>query len=204
MGKIEAGNDAIIAAVERLLEQGDRELTIAAICRESKYSRSGFYHHFSSLDECLTLAFTKAVEETLIAAAPWLTSTDPELPKLWPSLRYVQDVFLKHGNLMVLVHHRLPFVFYPALQQFNDAVSSRIQIVAPWVSVGEADLLAVFLNAGDVALWEEYIVTNFSNRNIDQLFDIVYHSWTLILQLSVWTERHIDPFSRESAYIAQI
>ena len=204
MPKMEAGNDAIIAAAERLLEQGNRDLTIATICRESKYSRSGFYHHFSSLNECLTLAFNKAVEEMVVAAAPWLASIDPELPKLWPSLRGVQDVFLKHGNLMVLVHYRLPHVFDAALQQFNEAVSSRIQIVAPWVSVGEADLLAVFLNAGDVALWEEHIVTNFSNRNIEQLFDIVYHSWTLILQLSVWTERHIEPNNRDSAYIAQI
>ena len=152
MAKMEAGNNAIIAAAERLLEQGNRDLTIAAICRESKYSRSGFYHHFSSLNECLTLAFTKAIEEAVGAAAPWLSSTDPELPKLWPSLRSVQDVFLKHGNLMVLVHYRLPLVFYPAMQQFNAAVGKRIQIVAPWVSVGEADLLAVFLNAGDVAL----------------------------------------------------
>lgn len=204
MGKSVPGQIAIIGAVERLLNRGDRDLTIAAICRESKYSRSGFYHHFSSLDECLTLAFDKAVEEMVAAAAPWLASKDPELPKLWPSLRAVQEVFLKHGDLMVLVHYRLPLVFDAALQQFNEAVSLRIQIVAPWVSVGEADLLAAFLNSGDIALWEDYIVNNFSNRNIEQLFDIVYHSWTLILQLSVWTERHLEPNSRDAAYIAQI
>ena len=193
MGKSAPGHIAIIGAVERLLNRGDRDLTITKICHESKYSRSGFYHHYGSIDQCLIKAFDIAASQLNEAMSPWLLSQDPDAPKLLHSLRATQDCYLKHGNLMVLMRQRLPEVFYQKMRDLRIAISMRIQIMAPWIPASEADLITDFLHFADMAMWEEFVVTNHNERTEEEMFDIIYYSWTLMLHVNVWSEKHIEP-----------
>lgn len=193
MGKSAPGHIAIIGAVERLLNRGDRDLTITKICHESKYSRSGFYHHYGSIDQCLIEAFDIAISKLNEAMSPWLLSQDPEAPKLLHSLRATQDRYLKHGNLMVLMRQRLPEVFYLTMRDLRIAISMRIQIMAPWIPALEADLITDFFHFADMAMWEEFVVTNHNKRTEEEMFDIIYYSWTLMLHVNVWSEKHIEP-----------
>tara|TARA_R110000822_G_C15133160_1_gene475322 strand:+ start:81 stop:686 length:606 start_codon:yes stop_codon:yes gene_type:complete len=193
MPKFLPGNIAIISAVERLLNRGDRDLTITKICRESKYSRSGFYHHFGSIDQCLIEAFNIAVSELDKALSPWMLSKDPESPKLLHALRASQDCYLKHGNLMVLMRQRQPEVFYQKMRGLRTEISKRIQIMAPWIPASESDLITDFLHFAAVAMWEEFVVTNVSECTEEEMFDIIYHSWTLMLHVNVWSEKLIEP-----------
>ena len=193
MGKSAPGHIAIIGAVDRLLNRGDRDLTITKICHESKYSRSGFYHHYGSIDQCLIEAFEVAASKLNEAMSPWLLSQDPEAPKLLHALRATQDGYLKHGSLMVLMRQRLPEVFYQKMRDLRIAISMRIQIMAPWIPALEADLITDFLHFADMAMWEEFVVTNHNERAEEEMFDIIYHSWTLMLHVNVWSEKHIEP-----------
>jgi len=193
VGKSAPGHIAIIGAVERLLNRGDRDLTITKICHESKYSRSGFYHHYGSIDQCLIEAFDIAISKLNEAMSPWLLSQDPEAPKLLHSLRATQDRYLKHGNLMVLMRQRLPEVFYLTMRDLRIAISMRIQIMAPWIPASEADLITDFFHFADMAMWEEFVLTNHNERTEEEMFDIIYYSWTLMLHVNVWSEKHIEP-----------
>ena len=193
VGKAAPGHIAIIGAVERLLNRGDRDLTITKICHESKYSRSGFYYHFGSIDQCLIEAFNIAESELDKAMSPWLFSQDPEAPKLLHALRATQDCYLKHGNIMVLMRQRLPEVFYLKMRGLRTAISKRIQIMAPWIPASEANLITDFFYFAGMAMWEEFIVTNHNERTEEEMFSIIYHSWTLMLHVNVWSEKHIEP-----------
>jgi len=125
--------------------------------------------------------------------SPWLLSQDPEAPKLLHSLRATQDRYLKHGNLMVLMRQRLPEVFYLTMRDLRIAISMRIQIMAPWIPASEADLITDFFHFADMAMWEEFVVTNHNKRTEEEMFDIIYYSWTLMLHVNVWSEKHIEP-----------
>lgn len=65
--------------------------------------------------------------------------------------------------------------------------------MAPWIPASEADLITDFFHFADMAMWEEFVLTNHNERTEEEMFDIIYYSWTLMLHVNVWSEKHIEP-----------
>lgn len=98
--------DRLLAAMERLLEQGQRfaALSVEQLSQEAGISRATFYLHFRDKGELVARLMSEVTEEVIASTGRWLGNAKDAQPKdLMQALVGVVQTFKKHHAVLAAV-----------------------------------------------------------------------------------------------------
>jgi AcrR family transcriptional regulator len=103
--------DRLLAAMERLLEQGQRfgELSVEQLAEAAGIARGTFYLHFRDKGELVARLMSQVTEEIIASTGTWMSDADAaDTPELRQALVGMVATFKKHQAILAAVNDTAP------------------------------------------------------------------------------------------------
>lgn len=104
--------DRLLAATERLLEQGHRfaALSVEQLTDEAGIARGTFYLHFRDKGELVTRLMSQVTEEIIASSGTWMSDADAaDHHELQQALVGMVATFKKHQAILAAVNDTAPY-----------------------------------------------------------------------------------------------
>lgn len=104
--------ERLLAAMERLLEQGHRfaALTVEQLTDEAGIARGTFYLHFRDKGELVARLMSQVTEEIITSTGTWMSNAeDAQHPELHLALVGMVATFKKHQAILSAVNDTAPY-----------------------------------------------------------------------------------------------
>ncbi|MBA4285490.1 MAG: hypothetical protein C0434_08165 [Xanthomonadaceae bacterium] len=104
--------DRLLAAMERLLEQGHRfaALSVEQLTDEAGIARGTFYLHFRDKGELVARLMSQVTEEIIASSGTWMSDADAARPpELHQALVGMVATFKKHQAILAAVNDTAPY-----------------------------------------------------------------------------------------------
>lgn len=160
--RAQATREALLAALERLVQDGDsvQEISIERLIKEAGVSRWRFYKYFSDKGDLLRSCFDEIRRELeAVGEAIWSMGAAPTAAELEIALQEIASAYLPHGTLLAAIQDTAPYDG-ATRRQLETMETARIARWRGHIELGQRNgWIKPNLDAAETAAWIEFTGT---------------------------------------------